>query len=154
MDTQSLWLASLPWDKVRLINESLCKQQSTVCEMTRNHDAVRQLWEKAVAQRMSLEQVLELCRRCYEMAPFTFNNGNTFASVGKSLLDPWLQTLAPLEAQILRNTVGHYIAGMINRKELVKVLRHFETRWTTYAAARQNVPNLPLTGVAPQQHLA
>ena len=90
---------------------------------------------------MSLLEVLDVCRQGYDLAPFTFNNGNTFATVGKNLISEWLNSLPAVEAQIVGNTVGHYIAGVINKKELVKVLRHFETSWRTYAAAREVVPS-------------
>ena len=102
MDTAKQWLSSLSWQQVQGINESLCKQQNTTWQPNRSFDSARQFWEKAAAQRMSLEQVLDICRRCYEMGPFTFNNGNTFATIGKNLVDDWLRTLPAVENQIGR----------------------------------------------------
>src|SRR5438045_5123526 len=137
MEIEKPWLSSFPWEEVQSLNQSLCKQQSTTYQANRTLDAVRQLWEKAAAQAMSLPEVLDVCRRCYELSPFIFNNGNTFAAVGKKLINDWLSSLPALEAEIVGNTVGHYIAGVITKRELLKVLRHFELSWTTYAAARE-----------------
>jgi hypothetical protein len=46
--------------------------------------------------------------------------------------------------------VGHYVAGIIGKKELLKVLQHFQTSWESYAAARKTVPN-PLPANIPVQ---
>jgi hypothetical protein len=153
MGTQEQWLSSLSWEQVTSLNETLCKQQSTTYQSNRNYEAARKLWESAIARNMPLQEVLDLCRRCYEMAPFTFNNGNTFASIGKTLVDDWLKTLPSVEGQIIRNTIGHYIAGLVGRKEVIKVLAYFETSWKAYAAARQTFPSassFSTLGAAPQ----
>ena len=141
MDIEKPWLSSFPWDEVQSLNQTLCQQQSTAYQANRTLETARELWEKAATQRMSLPEVLDVCRHCYEMAPFTFNNGNTFATVGKNLITDWVNSLPAVEGQIVANTVGHYIAGMVSRKELLTVLRHFETSWKTYASAREIVPS-------------
>jgi|SRR3954451_2537131 len=153
METQKPWLLSLSWEKVKSLNEVLCKQQSTIYQCNSSYEAARQVWEKSCSESMSLQQVLDICRRCYEMSPFTFNNGNTFATIGKNLVEEWLKSLPAVEGQIVRNTIGHYIAGMVSKKELLKVLAYFESSWSSYTAARQNVAPasmFPIT-VRPQQ---
>ena len=153
MDTQKLWLDSFPWEQVRTINQSLCHNQNTAFEINGSYNAARDLWQQAATKPSSLHDVLDLCRRCFEMAPFTFNNGNTFATIGKTLVDDWIKTLPAVEGQILRNTVGHYVAGLIGKKELIKVLQHFQTSWNTYAAARQRLPT-PISLNVPQSQQA
>src|SRR5438477_11255364 len=152
MDTENAWLNSFCWKTVEEINQSLCEQHHTAFQTNgKSYQAVRELWEKTSAQRLSLNDVLDLCRRCYEMAPFIFNNGNTFAAIAKSLVDDWMKTLPSVEGQIVSNTVGHYVAGVISKKELRKVLRHFETSWNTYVAARQIVPIAIPLSIQPQR---
>jgi hypothetical protein len=153
MDIQKPWLKSFSWEEVQNINQTLCQQQKTTFQTNdKTYAAAREIWERAATQHLSLHDVLDLCRRCFEMGPFTFNNGNTFSTVGKSLVDDWTKTLPGVEGQIIRNTVGHYIAGLIDKKELITVLRHFETSWNAYAAARQNMPvPLPLSSLPQQQ---
>jgi hypothetical protein len=75
---------------------------------------------------MTLPEALDLCRECREAMPFTFNNANTFASIARTLLDDWLKNMPPVESQVIRTTVGHYVAALVSRKELLKVLRHFD----------------------------
>ena len=128
IDLQQQWLNSIPWESVLTINKALCQAQKLE-PMTnaRGLDAARQLWEGAGARTMSLKEVLEFCRQCCELGPFTISNGNTFAAVGRTLIQDWLKSLTPVEAQIVRTTVGHYIVGLVGRRELLQVLGHFKT---------------------------
>ena len=81
------WLGSVPWATVLSLNQALCKAQHTIHQpKEKSYELARQLWEQSVPCKMSLAAVLEVCRRCYELAPFTFNNGNTFAAVSKNLI--------------------------------------------------------------------
>src|SRR3954469_17289565 len=127
----------LSWEEVQAMNELLCKQQSTGFHTNQSLETARKVWMEAVRKNVSLKDVLELCRRCHEMAPFTFNNGNTFAGVARKLIEDWVKTLPPVEGQIVNNTIGHYVAGMISRKELEKVLNHFRTSWSAFLTAKQ-----------------
>src|ERR1044071_4135507 len=120
MDIQESWLGSLPWAEVQTLNQTLCKQQTTGYQESKTCDAARNMWDTAAAGRLSLHEVLDLCRKCYELGPFVFNNGNTFAAIARRVVDDWIQTMPSVEAQIVRNTIGHYVAGMINRRELEK----------------------------------
>src|SRR5882672_5111691 len=113
MNAEKPWLKSLSWEKVQGLNASLCKQHNTGYQANHTFDAARKFWAQAATRQMSLQEVLQVCRRCYDMAPFVFNNGNTFSAIGKNLMEEWLKSLPPLEGRIIRNTVGHYIAGMI-----------------------------------------
>lgn len=140
------WLGTVPWETVLTVNQALCQAQNTPHQPKEKAcDEARQLWEKAIPQQMSLKEVLDVCRRCHELAPFNFNNGNTFAAIGKTLVEDWLKRLPPVEAQIIRTTVAHYIAGQVGKKELVQVLRHFETTWKTTdeTTAAVPLPNKP-----------
>jgi hypothetical protein len=131
----------VPWETVLTVNRALCQAQNTPHQPKQQaYNQARQVWEKAMPQTMSLQQVLDVCRRCHELAPFTFNNGNTFAAIGKTLVEDWLQQLPPVEAQIIRTTVAHYIAGQVGKKELIQVLRHFETSWKTSPEVKSSLP--------------
>lgn len=137
MRAEKQWLGPVPWETVLHINQALCQTQKVEPQPNpKNYDAVRRLWETSIPKNMSLEAMLDVCRKCFEMSPFLFNNGNTFAAIGRTLVEDWMKTLPPVEAQILRVTVGHYIAGMIGRKELKSVLAHFEKSWAAYEASQ------------------
>jgi hypothetical protein len=125
------WLTSVPWDRVLTLNQSLCETQKTTHEIRgEKGDAVRGLWEKSTSQKMSLFDALDLCRRCCDMAPFVFNNGNTFATIGKTICEEWINRLPSVEGQIVRSTIGHYVADKgVGRKELHRIIKDFGARW-------------------------
>ena len=121
------WLSVAPWDSVLAVNKALCQAQKfEALNNAKGYEPARRLWEKSVEKSMSLPEALDICHDCHELGPFTFNNGNTFAAIGRTLVEEQLKAVPPVEAQILRTTMCHYIVGMIGRKELQEVLRHFE----------------------------
>ncbi len=126
---QQQWLGAVPWESVVQVNQALCRdKQLEPGQNSKTCATARQLWEKAIAQNMTLKEVLDVARRCHELSPFTFNNGNTFSAVAKTLLEDLARHLNPMEAQILRTTVGHYVVGLIDKSELLEVLRHFDSK--------------------------
>ena len=155
-DLQQQWLSTVPWDSVLAVNKALCLAQKHEPEFnTQGLEATRQLWQGAVARTLSLKEVLDLCRQCRELGPFTFNNGNTFAAVARTLVEDCLKSLPPVEAQIVRTTVGHYIVGLVGQRELAQVLGHFKGRPAPKsvppnAPSAQPVPAPLLTGARPQ----
>ncbi len=50
------------------------------------------------------------------MAPFCFFNGNTFAAIIRSAISS-VSSLNPNESYILRNIVGHIVAGTATPEE-------------------------------------
>lgn len=125
--THLQWLNAVTWESVITINKTLCQAQKVDHLVNpASYGATKALWERAAAQQMNLKDVLDVCRQCHELAPFTFNNGNTFSAIGRTLVEEWLKALPPVEAQVVRTTICHYIAGLVGRKELLSVLRHFE----------------------------
>ena len=93
------------------------------------------MWNKSVSKVLTIGDALETCRDCQELTPFTFNNGNTFAAIGRTLIEDYLKQMPPVEAQIIRTTVCHYIAGLVSEKELRQVLKHFEKLLNTLPPA-------------------
>ena len=141
------WLESAPWEAVVTRNQELCKAKELASALRDGAGGkVRQTWEDSLTRRMALEDALDLCRRSQEAMPFSFNNANTFAAVGRSLIEGYLACLSPAEAQIVRTTVGHYIAGTVGRRELVQVLRHFAIRLSAQPSLPASVPAATLVG--------
>jgi hypothetical protein len=140
------------WETVLSLNQSFCEAQQTPHQVReRECPAARQLWEQAAVNRMPMADAVEVCRRCYDLSPFVFNNGNTFAAAARKLIEDWLQLLPPVEAQIARTTIGHYIVGQVTRAELVQVLNHFESRW--HLKGEQIIAPAPSPAPAPLREL-
>jgi hypothetical protein len=145
---QKQWLASVPWQSVLSINQALCQAQKTEHKPTAaGYVAAQKAWEAASPKQMTLPEVLDVCKKCHDLSPFVFNNGNTFAAIAKTLIEDGLQNVAPLEAQIIRATVAHYVAGLVGKRELIKILDHFEPFLKSAGPSKTSVP--PLSSSAP-----
>ncbi len=149
---QEKWLAELPWEKVLAQHEQFCKTKQHPTQMQETQaQAARQIWEHATQSVMSLMEAVEVCRKCCELGPFMFSNTATFTLLAKRMVDDWIQALPAVEAEITRNTIGHYVAGQIKRSELTNVLHHAEHFWKAAAvirpmpapAAPQPTPSIP-----------
>lgn len=144
---QQPWLNAVSWESILTLNKALCQAQKVEPSIHAGKlDQARQLWEAAGRGSLTLKQALDLCRQCYELKCFVFNNGNTFAAAGRTMLEEHLKSLPPVEAQIIRTTVSHYVVGLIGRRELMDVLRHYQTVWES---ATRPVPAIKPQPVTP-----
>ena len=127
MSSERNWLSAVPWESVESLNKALCQAQKLEpLHNPKGFPAAQRLWEASVSRKLSLRAVIEVCHEAFHFGPFTFNNGNTFAAIARTLLEEPLKNVSPVEAQIIRTTVCHYIVDLIGAKELQQVLRHFE----------------------------
>lgn len=113
----------ITWDSIVGINRTLCQtQKMEALTNAKNFAAAQARWEGSAQKPMRLVEALTVCRETCDLAAFTFNNGNTFAAVARGLLDESLRSAPAVEAQIIRTTVCHYVAGTVAKKELQQVL--------------------------------
>ena len=128
------WLGAVPWQTVIDTNQKLYesnkeeeRREATSHPMTqRNYEQAQALWERARQKAMTLTEALEQCRQCHDLTPFTFNNSETFAEVAVIMVDELLSRFSSIEAQILKNTLRHFVTNNIGEKELKKVLHHLD----------------------------
>jgi hypothetical protein len=121
------WLKDWPWQTVIAINAGLCKEKNALHKPTSvGYAPAQKLWESAGKRELTLRETLDVCRECHKLAPFCFYNGNTFAAIGRTIIQPLLQILSPIKAHGFRSVVGHYIAGTAGADELRKALDDFE----------------------------
>lgn len=117
------WLKDWPWKTVVAINAGLCKEKKALHKTTSDGYApAEKLWEASRRRELALQETLDLCRQCHRLAPFCFYNGNTFAAIGRTLIQDLLHKMPPVKAHSFRSVVGHYIAGTAGADELGKVL--------------------------------
>ena len=125
IEQKKQWLLGVSWDSVVNVNRTLCQAQKLEPQINqKSHTAAQRRWEQASSKPVSLMEAFDSIRAAFDQSPFTFNNGNTFATVARGLVEDALRSVPAVEAQILRSTIGHYVAGTISRKELAEVLTH------------------------------
>lgn len=148
------WLGTVPWESVVSLNQALCQAQKLEpLHNARSLPAAQRLWEASAPKRLTLRAVIEICHDAHSLSPFTFNNGNTFAAIARTLLEDQLKLVSPLEAQIIRTTVCHYIVDLIDAKELQQVLRHFESKLVSLPPAEKPGPTT-IRHAAPREQRA
>jgi hypothetical protein len=119
------WLKDWPWETVVAINAGLCQEKKALNKPTfEGYKPAKKLWEESCKRELTLREALEIGRRCHKLSPFCFYNGNTFAAIGRTIIQGI--KLAPAKAHSLRTVVGHYIAGTIGDDELNQALRDLE----------------------------
>ncbi len=110
------WLAPFTWEIVTAQNAVLCQAKGALHKPTSDgHDVTKRLWERRHRESMRLDQAVDLCRRCYRMAPFCFYNGNTFVSVIAVVIRKL--ELTPAKAYVVRSLAGHIVAGVATSEE-------------------------------------
>jgi hypothetical protein len=117
------WLEGWPWETVVAINAGLCKEKHALHKGTsEGYEPAKKLWEESRSINLSLGRTLEICRQCHKISPFCFYNGNTFAAIGRIIVQDVLHSMPPVKAHAFRSVVGHYIAGTAGDRELNQAL--------------------------------
>jgi len=112
------WLADIPWEMVVWQNEQLCKAKNAHHGPTSDgYEACRALWKQSQMQEMTLVEIVELCRNCHSLAPFTNYNGNTFAAIARALIE--MLALPESSATAARSLAGHIVAGVASEEEVL-----------------------------------
>lgn len=144
LNLERRWLDAAPWPTVVTVNAELCqKDNQPHAPNPVGYETAKKLWNDAARRDIKLREVLDLCRQVHKLAPFQFFNGNTVAAVAKLIVSGALQPLPPVQAQIARSTVSHYVVGAIKPRELEDVFGHFGDRWSKAAP-----PSSPASGSA------
>lgn len=133
------WLSELSWQKVLEFNHSQCQLQNTEPTPNREcYEAVRTRWDSFLRQPMSLVKALDLCKETHDKSPFVFSNSSTFCLVAKAMLEDIAKDLPPVEGHILRNTASNYVSGKVSKRELLDILRVYESKWSLLARISDN----------------
>ena len=106
-----VWLRDYSWEFVTAQNAMLCSAKSALHKPTSDgHEITRQLWESHYLQETTLNEAVELCRRCHRGAPFCFYNGNTFAAIIRDVVNQL--DLPAARKLVVRSLAGHIVAGV------------------------------------------
>ena len=110
------WLSLFSWDFVTAQNKALCAAKAAHHGRTSDgHDRTRELWEERHREAMSLEEAVDLCRRCHHLAPFCFYNGNTFTAIVRTVISRL--DLEEAKGFAIRSLAGHIVAGVATDEE-------------------------------------
>lgn len=120
-ESRQAWLADFDWDQITAANARLCAKTGSLHRPTSDgHDDCRDLWNSRHSQECTFREALDLLLRSHRMAPFCFNNGNTFAAVARELI--FDLDLPATSSALVRSAAGHYVAGVLRDDELDAIL--------------------------------
>jgi hypothetical protein len=69
---------------------------------------------------LTLLETLDFLFHCHRAAPFLFFNGNTFAEIGRRLLDVLFADLGRARRREAASLAAHYIAGVLDRDSMTR----------------------------------
>lgn len=82
------WLRDYSWEFVNAQNAMLCAARCALHKPTSDgHDSTRDFWQENHLRETTLDEAVQLCRRCHRGAPFCFYNGNTFAAIIRDVIN-------------------------------------------------------------------
>ncbi len=121
--TSRRWLEQVPWEMVSWQNEQLCLSKNAHHGPTSDgHKSCKELWDIHRDKEMTLIELVDVCRRCHRLAPFTNYNGNTFSAITRALIESL--GLSPSQSALARSLAGHIVAGVAGEEE-VRAFRDF-----------------------------
>ncbi|RRJ95940.1 hypothetical protein Ga0100231_018390 [Opitutaceae bacterium TAV4] len=87
IEERKAWLASYPWGFAEVSNKMLCLAGGYQAGRTSAYEDARKWWEESHVREMSFAEAVDFLRTAHRKAPFLFLNGNTFAAIGRRIMD-------------------------------------------------------------------
>jgi len=123
LQTRAAFLKNWDWLAVVSINRGTC-ERSRAQHGTNSETgaACAADWEKLRVETLTLAETLDRLRAYHRRAPFLFFNGNTFATIGRELALALFSDLRPSRKREVSSVIGHYIAGVLDRENMVSAV--------------------------------
>ena len=123
LQARAQFLKNRSWELVVSLNRGACARGGAQHgQNSESHATVAADWEIKRQQVLSLDETIEFLRQCHRRAPFLFFKGNTFADVGRALVDLVFVELQAGRRREVMSAVAHYIAGVLDREAMVEIV--------------------------------
>src|SRR6266481_9548776 len=123
LQARAEFLKNRSWELVVSLNRGACARGGAQHGFNRETQAAcASDWAGKQGQFLSLDETIEFLRQCHRRAPFLFFNGNTFADVGRALVDLVFAELPTGRRREVMSAVAHYIAGVLDRDAMVEIV--------------------------------
>jgi hypothetical protein len=123
LQTRAAFLKNRSWELVVGLNQGACARGGAQHgQNSESYPALEAEWRKVQAEVLSLAETIEFLRRCHRRAPFLFFNGNTFADVGRTIVDLVFADLPTGRRREVMSAVAHYIAGTLPWDATVEII--------------------------------
>jgi hypothetical protein len=123
LQARAKFLKNRRWDFVVGLNRGACARGGAQHgKNSESYEALETEWNGIQEKVTSLGEAIEFLRSCHKRAPFLFFNGNTFADVGRAIVDFVFAELPTSRRREVISAVAHYIAGVLDRDAMVEIV--------------------------------
>ena len=119
LQARAAFLKNRSWELVVGLNRGACARGGAQHgQNSESYGALEADWRRRQGEISTLDEAIEFLRQCHRRAPFLFFNGNTFADVGRTIVDFVFAELPTTRRRELMSAVAHYIAGVLDHQSL------------------------------------
>jgi hypothetical protein len=123
LQARAQFLKNRSWELVVGLNRGACARGGAQHgQNSESYEALAAEWEITRQKSLSLNETIEFLRQCHRCAPFLFFNGNTFADVGRTVVDLVFADVPTTRRRELMSAVAHYIAGVLDYGSMVEIV--------------------------------
>ncbi len=123
LQARAQFLKNRSWDLVVGLNQGACARGGAQHgKNSESYSAVEAEWRQRQHEVQSLAETIDFLRQCHRRAPFLFFNGNTFADVGRTLVDVIFADLPTSRRREVMSAVAHCIAGVLPWEAMAEII--------------------------------
>jgi hypothetical protein len=123
LQARAAFLKNRSWELVIGLNQGACARGSAQHgKNSESYAAVESSWRQRESEISSLAETIEFLRQCHRRAPFLFFNGNTFADVGRTIVDLVFAELPTPRRREVMSAVAHHIAGVLPWEAMAEIV--------------------------------
>ncbi|MBI5385157.1 MAG: hypothetical protein HZA90_10775 [Verrucomicrobia bacterium] len=123
LQARAAFIKNRSWELVVGLNRGACARGGAQHgPNSESYAAVEAEWRQFQPEVRSLAETIEFLRQCHRRAPFLFFNGNTFADVGRTIVDFIFADLPTGRRREVMSAVAHFIAGVLPWEAMVEIV--------------------------------
>ncbi len=123
LQARAAFLKNRSWELVIGLNRGACTRGGAQHgQNSESYGALEAEWRQRQGTVATLDDTIKFLRACHRRAPFLFFNGNTFADVGRTIVDFVFAELPTIRRREVMSAVAHYIAGVLDRETMVAII--------------------------------
>src|SRR5213594_792815 len=123
LQARAQFLKNRSWELVVGLNRGACARGGAQHgQNSESYAALETEWRRRQAEVSTLDEAIEFLRQCHRRAPFLFFNGNTFADVGRTIVDFVFAELPTTRRREVMSAVAHYIAGVLDHDSMAQIV--------------------------------
>ncbi len=123
LQARAAFLKNRSWELVIGLNRGACARGGAQHgQNSESYAALEAEWRRRQPEISTLDETIEFLRQCHRRSPFLFFNGNTFADVGRTLVDFVFAELPTTRRREVMSGVAHFIAGVLDHESMARMV--------------------------------